>query len=438
MWSDPVSLLTVFLALTFAVPPRFTFAHLGPMTPALLCALLALGMWVQAKLDPGARIHRGFQPVRLGLLLFTASSLIGFGVASTRALTHQENAGAIRYPVVMLLFTAVSLVAADGIASRDRLDALLRRLVLFAACVALLGVVEFVIGHSPLLGLHLPGFRESTSQLNVRARSSFSRVAGTAMHPIEYGVVLAAVLPIALHYALHAPAARRQSAWLQAGLVATGVPLAVSRSGVLGVVAGILVIAAGWSGRRLLNFGTAIAVYAAATRLIVPGLLGTLAGLFKYFGQDSSIQERTADYSGIGELLHNHLLLGIGGGTFNPYDYFVLDNQYLGSLVTGGLVGLVALAGLFGLAMGAARGASRRAADAHDAETAHLGRALLASITVFAVTWATFDGFAYKQATGVLFLVIGAAGCLWRLVGRPGDRGLDVTEPVCPMGELLA
>jgi polysaccharide biosynthesis protein PslJ len=60
--------------------------------------------------------------------------------------------------------------------------------------------------------------------------------------------------------------------------------------------------------------------------------------------------------------------------------------------------------------------------------TAHLAQAVGASIAALAVSILTFDAFHYRILTASLFLLLGAAGALWRLTAaKPGweRRGLD-------------
>ena len=68
---------------------------------------------------------------------------------------------------------------------------------------------------------------------------------------------------------------------------------------------------------------------------------------------------------------------------------------------------MLLLTGIF-----AARGARRLSTDER---TRDLGQALAASIVVPATALFTFDAFSFPLFTGVMFLLLGACGTLWRL-----------------------
>ena len=109
-------------------------------------------------------------------------------------------------------------------------------------------------------------------------------------------------------------------------------------------------------------------------------------------------------------------MTGRGIGTFVPKLYDYLDNQYLLTLIEGGLVAVIALVSLLLGALWLARSAGRRATDP---STAMLARALGASVAVHIVTFAAYDGLTFPTAATSLFLVIGLLGALWRLTPPP-------------------
>ena len=154
----------------------------------------------------------------------------------------------------------------------------------------------------------------------------------------------------------------------------------------------------------------------------VPGLLGTVRSLFRDVGTDPSIAGRTDDYQAVPALMEGHWWLGRGLGTFLPDTYFYLDNQYLGSLIQGGVVGLTAFIALLVVGLGVARGVRRRTTDpALRSE----GQALAATIAALAVAALAFDALSFRQSAFLLFLVIGCAGAHWSLVRhlpKVGDR----------------
>jgi polysaccharide biosynthesis protein PslJ len=133
--------------------------------------------------------------------------------------------------------------------------------------------------------------------------------------------------------------------------------------------------------------------------------------LFTGVSEDASIASRTGSYELAEEFISRSPLFGRGLGTFLP-KYRILDNGYLGMLIGGGILGLGALLLLILVAAMAARKARRVAIDEFDRA---LAQALLASIIAGACGFAFFDTFAFPQAAGCFFLLLGMAGGMRRL-----------------------
>ena len=188
--------------------------------------------------------------------------------------------------------------------------------------------------------------------------------------------------------------------------------MSIGRSATLGSAVAFIVLFAGWNGRQRLRAVLLLPVFLVALRLLIPGLLGTIKSLFVYASVDPSISGRTDDYAQAEDYFAQAPILGRGWGTFLPEMYPLLDNQYIGQVMETGLVGLVALLGLFLVGIFCARGARRRA---RDEETRSLGQALVAAIAVPMVTFVTFDGFGFSMIATLTFVVLGASACLWRL-----------------------
>lgn len=194
-------------------------------------------------------------------------------------------------------------------------------------------------------------------------------------------------------------------------LIATAVPMTVSRSGVLGLVVGMGVASIAWDWRRRLNVAVAGVFFLMAMRLVVPGLLGTLRSLIVGAENDPSVQGRLADLVFVRQYVAETPVLGRGPGTFNPIQYFFLDNQLYGTWISSGFIGLLALLVL--VATGIV--VSARAGKHLDDESRSLGYAVAASIAVAGVSMATFDGEAFHIYNGTLFVLLGSAGAFWRL-----------------------
>ena len=261
------------------------------------------------------------------------------------------------------------------------------------------------------------------------------RVAGTTGHPIEFGVVCAMLLPLAVHLATKAGGRAQPSRrwWLCAGLIAAGLMFSVSRSAILGAAGAGVVLFLGWSARRRVQAVLAVLGFLALMKVIAPGLLGAFYGLFANMGNDDSIRYRTHDYATASTEISKHLWLGRGLGTWYAPKHQVFDNQYLLSLVEVGVLGLVAFMGIFLAGIYAALRARFMSSDPGDRD---LGLTLAAMLVVPIVACATFDFASFKTATALAFLVAGAAGSLLRtaraaIAAAKSDIDRTIVDQIC-------
>ena len=413
-WRDPVGLLSLSAVALLTLSPRLAVAGIGydSMTPAKMAGAIALLWWIAARMVRSSGMPAGPQPIRPAIGLFAGAILVSYVAAMTRPILADELRGADRLFFAMLTGFGVALLAADGIPSRARLDTLLRRVVLCCAFMATIGILQFTIGFDLAGWLRIPGLSATRDLGFITERLAFRRVAGTTNHPIEFGVVLAVVLPLALHFALR-PGARRAWRWAQVGLIATAIPMSLSRSALLGVAVVCMFLFPTWTGRQRAALAGAAVAFVAVMQVAVPGLLNAILSLFLNLQDDPSYQGRTEDYDVVGKFIGMSPIIGRGLGTFRPSRYVLLDNQYLGAMIEIGVVGLVALVLLFGIGALTARAARRRAG--RDVAAAGLGQSLLASIVALAIAFGTFDRLSFPVVTGLLFLLLGCTGALWRL-----------------------
>jgi hypothetical protein len=174
-----------------------------------------------------------------------------------------------------------------------------------------------------------------------------------------------------------------------------------------------------WPPRLRMRMLIAGAAGAVTMSFAVPGLLGTIRGLFLNASSDPSTQGRTADYAPVIQYAKEHVLFGRGIGTFVPSLYRTLDNQYLGILVEAGIIGLVALLVLF-VGTACTAGSIRRRTKSES--NRDLAQCLKAGVVVLAVNSATFDAFGFSMCAGMIFLLIGATGALHAIEARSEVR----------------
>jgi len=168
---------------------------------------------------------------------------------------------------------------------------------------------------------------------------------------------------------------------------------------------------AAWNWRIRYNVMAVGAALVAGLFLVKPGLLGTLKAMFLWAGADPSISGRTDDYDYVAYWFAQRPWLGRGPGTLIPDLYIILDNQWLLTLVTGGIVGVVALAALHVTCISLALTALRRSATTEDR---HLCAALLTSQIVAILVGLTFDSLSFTTFSFTLALMCGLCGAVWR------------------------
>jgi polysaccharide biosynthesis protein PslJ len=417
-FGPPIRILQVYAVTLVLIPPTHIIGPLGAVgTPATVIGLVALLLWGAAVVVPGDHVHRTVVPVRAVMGALVGTVVVAYALLHIRYVPGDELLSSDRMLIQVLSWTGVALLAAEGLRDRGELYRVLRTFTAAVAGMAIVGTLQFRVGVDlvTLVVDRVPGLQGNADLVTIQDREGFRRPAGTATHPIEFGCVIAMTLPLALHLARFDRARSPLRRWGPVAAIAIGVPVAVSRSAVLGAVVAALVVFSGLD-RRLRPRAMAVAIaFLGVIYATTPGLLGTLRNLFVNAKQDTSITYRTDDYELVGEYIRQSPLLGRGPGTFLPTNYFYLDNQYLLSVIEIGLVGLVVVIGYLLAAAFLGRGARHRSADGW---TRDLGQAMAAASVASAVTAFTFDAFSFLMYAGAVPLVLGTAGALWTTTRR--------------------
>ena len=416
---DAVSLLTVYLVVAFAIPSPLVFKPMGASgTPAGLVGLAFLLWWGLAKMGSAQGVDRGRQPIRIALLLLIVAALASGAGMFLRPYTAEMSNAVYRGIVMFCSLAGVSLLAADGISTLERIHTLMHRLVAGVSLVAAVGLFQWLTGYDAAAQISIPGLSRNMV-LTDQARSSFVRVQSTTVHPIELGSLLGITLPIAMSYAFLAKDRRtRLIRWAEVAVIAAVIPMALSRTGVIAATIGTLAIALDWGWARRARVAAATAGFMVAMRLAIPGLMGTVVSLFTNLSKDSSTTDRTGRWEFAGHYLELHPWVGLGVGTYYPVTNHFFDNQYLGVATEMGAFGLIAVSLLFLIMVFTARGARLRAVDP---ETHALAQALAGVGVAMMVIFMTADMFSFSMEMGIFFLLFGVTGALWRLTG--GQRG---------------
>lgn len=425
---DVVWFLKVFAVALILIPANLVVKPLGANgAPAEILGWLALVWWFNGRMLRNGGMAHGYQPIRIVVLLFVCAVFASYIAMALQPLTGLEVSAADRGVLLVLSCAGVALLGADGITSVERLESLMRFVVSLGVCMALIGIAQFFFAFDIAHYFHfVPLLKENSALPYFFGGGAVRRVGGTASHPIEFGVVLAFILPFAMRYAFDAPPGKRLVPFAKLGIIVMALPMALSRSGALGAMAAILVLVSTWSWERRRTLLLLAPAFLVAMRAAAPGLLGSLFALFASVRQDNSIKHRTNDYGLVGRFISEHPLFGRGFGTFLPKQYFLLDNQYLGTIIEMGFIGLTIVIALLVTGFFTARGARRMATNPAVRDFA---QAFAASISVAIVSFATFDFLGFQMATGMLFLMLGCAGALWRISKENSARSRTL-QPV--------
>jgi len=410
--ADAVTWLTFYLVVLFAIPSRLVIGPLGSAgAPSMLLGLASLALWVSMILTSGGtRPFAQTYPLKWATAVFVVCVGVSYALAMAQPISPDEISPADVALLSLASWIGTLLLAHDGIRSRARLDTLVWR---FAACgglLALLGLAQFATRLSIVNLISIPGLT-SVASSELFSRNGLIRPSGTAIHPIEYGTLLTIILPLALHVALRRSDLGVWRRWFPAVSILAVVALSSSRSAYLCALVGIAVCLVAWPA-RLRRIGLIVAVVGVVVAAAaVPRLVNSIVGLFAGVDNDPSIASRTDSFSFAGVFIVDSPLFGRGLGTFLP-KYRIFDNQYLGMLITLGIVGTVAFVCIGLVAVSQLLRVYRTVTDA---PTMDLSVSLVGSLAAGFTSLAFFDAFAFPMTMGTLFLTLGIAGAFVRL-----------------------
>ena len=417
---DAVTILTVWVVLLMGIPASLVVAPLGAVGgPATIFAAVVLIIYLVTWLHPALAPARGRQPVRAAAILLTCAVIGTYVSANRHIMPGLERNGIDRGIILICGWLGVLIMASDGIPSMERLKKLLGRVVIGATAMATVGITQFFTGLDATQYIIIPGLKVQTLNTDLLSRNGLNRPSATAAHPLEFAAVLAMALPIALNRARFAPPGKRAIRWIQVGLIGAALPMTISRSAVLAVLAVAFVLLPTWPKIERRIAYVVIALGVAGLWMLVPGLVGTFRTLFATLTGDTSTTSRTSAFSTAMPYISQHPWFGRGFGTFFPATYFFTDDQYLLSLIEIGAVGLLALLALFVTGLVTAQRVRRATKDP---EMRDLGQSLTATIAVAMVAFGTFDALSFNMAAGLTFLFLGCAGAALRLLRAQGAQ----------------
>ncbi|MGH3864450.1 O-antigen ligase family protein [Actinokineospora sp.] len=423
--ADGATVAVLFVVALLVIPARLVFRGLPlALSPAAVAAMVIGLFWLCAQCTHTLGAAKGRNVVRTAVFAYGAALLATYWSSMVVYLPADEVSLADHAIVLMLASLGLALGVCDGVRGIDRIDFVLKAVVVCGSISAVVGIFQFLLNVDLTQLLKLPILRyESGETLIEVQRNGLRRVGGTMGHPIEFGVVLAMILPLAAHFALQA----RQRAqptprwWICVGLVATGMMFSASRSAMVGLLGVAIVLLIGWPARRRAHALLAVLGFLVVMKLATPGLISNMVSLFSNAGTDDSVKWRTWDYPAASTEVLRHLWFGRGYGTWYAPKHQVFDNQYILHLVEGGVVGTAAFIAVFVCGIYAVLRVRSRSTDPVRRD---LGLTIAACLVVPLLGSATFDMVSFKTAEGLSFLLIGIAGALLRVTTaeRPPDR----------------
>lgn len=415
--------------LAFSLPARTVVVGLGALgRPAAVLSLGLFVWWLLSRVGPGPRLP-GWHPLRAAAWGYVGATVLAYGLGFARGLPPDEASSSDRALILAFAYTGLLLCVVDGCRTRAALHRVVASLLVAGTVMAFIAHLQFFLGVDVTGHLVLPGLQTNGELIGISGRGAgLPRVAGTAGHYIEFGVLMALLLPIGLHLAAHGVTVPGR--WLaRAAVVMTtvGCLISISRSAIVALAVVMLFMLPAWSWKWRFNAVVTAVVFAVLVRAVQPGLLGTLRSLFTYWDSDPSISGRTSDYEVVAGYVAERPWLGRGPGTWIPSRYIILDNEWLGRLLEVGLIGMLLLLLLLTTAFILAKRVGRWASNPSDR---HLGHALGAALAGVMVVSGTFDALSFGTFAVTTYTLLGCAGALWSLSGRPNrTRRVPATVP---------
>ncbi|HEV8687467.1 MAG TPA: O-antigen ligase family protein [Gaiellaceae bacterium] len=409
------SLLALTIAIILFIPiRRYTMPGSLPfeLEPyRLMVAFLGAGWMVSMLVDNRVRLRSS--GLEAPLVLF------GFGaLASIVVNTGHINALAVQDVVLKKLtffasFYLILYLIVSVAHSRQLIDWIVKWLVAGGAIVSAFAIYEAWTGFNifsnlqpfiPILDLAF------APELDVRG--SRLRVFASAQHPIALGVAFVMLLPLAVYLAKK----YRQRRWfLACGVIVLACFSTVSRTTILMLVI-VFIVFLRLRPRETKRLWRVLLPGLIVVHLALPGALGTLQESFFPEGGLIAEQQAGAGGRGSGRLADvgpsldewkRQFVLGQGFGTRvvdeGRINAMILDNQWLGTLLETGLVGVIAWIWLFRRFLKLVNAEARR--DRSD--RGWLLTALSASVLAYALAMLTYDAWSFIQVTFLLFILLG-------------------------------
>jgi polysaccharide biosynthesis protein PslJ len=426
-------LAVILLVILFIPIRRYTVGGNLPieLEPYRIVIGLVLACWFCAlAADPAVRWRKtGIEgPIIALLVAMLISMVVNIGRVNAAGPTVIKNF------TFFLSYLLIVYFIASVIRSRHDLDRIIQLLVGGGTIIAITALIEWKTTTN-FYGWysHIMPFLHYIDEGEAQVRGSGIRARASAQHPIALSAALVMLVPLAFYlYQKH-----RKLIWVASmGLLTLGALSTGSRTGTTMLIA-LVVSFVCIRPRETVRLLPWLLPGLIVIQGVMPGTLGTMKSMLNpaYLIKEQSYDEgatagRVADLGPALDRWSQKPFFGTGFGTTvadpnasKESESQILDDQWLGSLLEIGAVGVLALLFLW---VGAVRRLNRWGRHARDPNDYWLSTALAASIIAFAVGMLTFDAFAFIQVTFFAFVMLGLAAVLTRR--RPA--GAD--QPAAP------
>jgi hypothetical protein len=432
-----VSLAAVVMfvpARRYAIPIPLPF-QLEPYR--LVLGIVIVALVVALLLNPGVR----WRPVAFGwpIAAFLVTVLVSLVVNGTELVNDGLAETALGGVAQLLLMLTVFLCFRQLFRSERDVMLLLTFITWAGVVVSVFAVFERFTRNNVflMLGNFLPLtlLREGGDV----SRAGVARAFGSAQHPIALAVALCILIPLAVYLAKYAawpsnPVNRRIVYAGATIMLFGGILSAISRTAVvvLGVMFLVTLIVRPRVAAVLFAIAFPIVLLAA---VVLPRVFESM--VLSFLDLDSLVESQytSAGFSGAGRLadlgpalqeVSQHPFFGIGYGSRivigDERNAFILDNQFLGTLMETGALGVVGLAAL----MLVPPILLLRFAFTQAAEVRHSDLAIAIAVAICGYIGALFffDAFGFFQAF-FIFCMLLAAGA-WLLTEAPRRAGAEL------------
>jgi polysaccharide biosynthesis protein PslJ len=386
-------------------------------------ALIAAAWFSSLLIDPRVRLRTtGFEGPLAIILLAAVGSVI---TNSSRITALAVDDKVLKGLTFLASFMLVVYLIASVVRTRRNVDLMLKVLVGGGAAVALLAVIEARTGFNLFDRLGGLPFLDLSSTVELNERGGRLRAYGPAQHPIALSAALVVLIPPGIYLAW---SGRDRRWWIAVFLLALGALTTMSRTGVVMLIV-VAVVFLWLRPRETKRLWPLLVPALVVVHFALPGTIGGLKASFFPEGgivanQSQSVgsrgQGRVADLGPAIDEWSQSPLLGQGYSSRvvdgdNP-NAQILDNQWLGSLLETGLIGVLGLVWLLWRSVRRLGAAAKRNVSPQGS----LFVGLAASIAAFAVGMLTFDAFSFIQVTFFLFMLLAVAASALAIEQRDG------------------